>query len=295
MAHDLCDQRDQFGAIAYALGARGEARIRSPFRMAQHLGAARPEAIVAGCEANRSVGCFEELVGDDGAGSGAVPLGRLIVREIVVELSLDPMHGRVEQRRIDEAALAGTIAQAQCRQRADRAEHARRLVVDRGAAKGRRILGAARDAHHAAIGLQQRIEARLHAHRALIPEGPDRAVDQSRMPFQHGLRADADLVDDAWPEILDQDVGILAQPMQRIDVGRQLQVEDDGALVAVLAVEVERRHAVWAEGRAPDARIVAAIRFLHLDDVGAHVGQQHAGKRTGQRLAHFDNANSFEW
>ncbi len=33
---------------------------------------------------------------------------------------------------------------------------------------------------------------------------------------------------------------------------------------------------------------------LDLDDVGAHVGQQHAGQRTGQRLAHFDDANSFE-
>ena len=53
----------------------------------------------------------------------------------------------------------------QRRQRADGDEKPRRLVIQRGAAKGGGTIGLAGDAHHAAIGLEQRIEARLHLHR----------------------------------------------------------------------------------------------------------------------------------
>jgi hypothetical protein len=114
------------------------------------------------------------------------------------------------------------------------------------------------------------------------------------MTRQHRLRADADLVDHAGPQVLDQDVRRLAQTVQRLDVRGRLEVEHDRALVAVLAVEVERRRAIRPEGRAPEARVVAALGLLDLDHVGAHVGQQHAGQRTGQSLAHLDDADSFE-
>jgi hypothetical protein len=87
---------------------------------------------------------------------------------------------------------------------------------------------------------------------------------------------------------------VLAKLVQLVDVFRELEVEHDRALVAVLRVEVERGLAVGAERRAPDAGIVAAVGLLDLDHVGAHVGQDHPGQRTGQRLAHFDDANSLE-
>ena len=114
------------------------------------------------------------------------------------------------------------------------------------------------------------------------------------MALQHRLGADADLVDHAGAQVLDQDVGGLAQPVQLLDVAGRLEVERDRALVAVLAVEVERGHAVRPERRTPDAGVVAAVGLLDLDHVRAHVGQQHAGEGTGQGLAHFDDAHSFK-
>jgi hypothetical protein len=114
------------------------------------------------------------------------------------------------------------------------------------------------------------------------------------MTLQHRLGPDADFVDHARAQILDQDVGGLAKPVQLIHVRRELEVEHDRALVAVLAVEIERGDAVRSIGRAPDAGVVAAVRLLDLDHVGAHVGHDHAGQRSGQRLAHFDDANSLE-
>ncbi len=139
----------------------------------------------------------EGLVGHDHRAAGAVPLGDGAVGEVAVHLALDPVDGRVEQGRVDEAALAGLVAQPERGQRADGAEHAGRLVVDRGAAEGRRVLRPACHAHHTAIGLQQRIEGGLHAQRALVAEGPDRAVDEPRMTREHRLGPDADLVDHA--------------------------------------------------------------------------------------------------
>jgi hypothetical protein len=114
------------------------------------------------------------------------------------------------------------------------------------------------------------------------------------MTLQHRLGADADLVDHAGPEVLDQNVGRLAELVELVDVGGEFQVQGYGALVAVLAVEIERGHAVRSVGRAPDARVVAAVGLLDLDHVGAHVGQQQAGQRSGQRLADLDDANSFQ-
>jgi hypothetical protein len=114
------------------------------------------------------------------------------------------------------------------------------------------------------------------------------------MALEHGLGPDADLVDHARPQVLDQNVRRVSQPMQLGDVVGRFQVEHDRALVAVLAVEIERGHAIRPERRAPDARIVAALGLLDLENVGAHVGQQHAGQRPGQRLAHLDDANSIQ-
>jgi hypothetical protein len=129
--------------------------------------------------------------------------------------------------------------------------------------------------------------------RALVAEGPDRAVDQARVLGQHHVRADAHLADDAGAQVLDQDVGALRTSVFSLATSSaSLMSMHDRLLVAVGGVE-EQRVAV-DERRAPEAGIVAAVGLLHLDHLGAHVGQDHPGQRTGQRLAHFDDANSLE-
>jgi hypothetical protein len=114
------------------------------------------------------------------------------------------------------------------------------------------------------------------------------------MAFEHRRRPDADLIDHAGAQVLDQDVGALAQPVQLLDILGLLQVERDGTLVAVLAVEIQRSDAILREGRPPAARIVAAIGLFHLDHIGAHIGHDRPRERAGQRLAHLDDADTFQ-
>ncbi len=54
-------------------------------------------------------------------------------------------------------------------------------------------------------------------------------------------------------------------------------------MVAVLALD---------EGRAPGAGVVAGLGALHLDDVGAEVGQHLACPRSGQDAGQFENAKT---
>ena len=214
---------------------------------------------------------------------------------MAVDLPLDPERRGLQQGAIDQAAAPCPVPPAQRRQGAYGDEQPARLVVDRGTGEGRRAVGLAGHAHHAAKSLQQRVEAGLHHHRPLKAEGPDRAVDQPRVALQHAGRADATLLDHARAEVLDQYVGRLAKPVERRHVLRALQVQGDRALRAILAVEVERGDAVRAIGRAPEPRIVAAIRLFHLDDVGAHVGQHRTRERAGERLANLDDGQPGEW
>ena len=114
------------------------------------------------------------------------------------------------------------------------------------------------------------------------------------MGGEHGFGADAAFLHHAGAEVLDQDIGALAQLVQGGDILGLFQVQRDGALGSVLAVEIQRGHAIRPVGRAPEPCIIAAIGFFHLDDVGTHIGQHGAGKRAGQRLADLDDGQAGE-
>src|SRR5258707_10853788 len=49
------------------------------------------------------------------------------------------------------------------------------------------------------------------------------------------------------------------------------------------------------EGWSPPPRVVAAVRLLDLDHLGAHVAEDHAGHRSRDRLPDFDHPDAREW
>ncbi len=69
--------------------------------------------------------------------------------------------------------------------------------------------------------------------RPVLAVAGDRAVDQRRIRLAQNLVADAEPLEDAWPEALDHDVGRLRQLQQRLPAPLLLQVQADRALVAV--------------------------------------------------------------
>ena len=83
----------------------------------------------------------------------------------------------------------------------------------------------------------------------------------------------------------------LLQPLPRLGLA---QVEDDAALAPVVLREGGVREVLADAERAEGAAHRVAVRRLHLDDVGAPVGQQRAGRRRGDPDAHLDHAQPGE-
>ena len=108
---------------------------------------------------------------------------------------------------------------------------------------------------------------------------------------QHDVGAEPQLLHHARPHVVDEHVGARHLVHEPGDVLRVLQVERDPALVGVHG-QIRGRHAV-PERRAPAARVVA-LGALHLDDVGAHAGEDAGGERAGEGAAQLDDADAFE-
>src|SRR5437867_4436450 len=121
-------------------------------------------------------------------------------------------------------------------------------------------------------------------------EAGDRAVDEPRIDGAQGLVRHAEPARHARAIVLHEDVGGLHEPADDLHALRALEIHRDAALVAVHGQEGSAV-AVLAGGAA--AHVLAAGR-LHLDDVGAHVGEVHRAERRRHRLRHVDHADAFE-
>ena len=205
------------------------------------------------------------------------------------------MNSRFQKGRIHDATHTCDIAFPEGRQHTDYAKKSSRLVINRCPAKVRLFTRPAGHAHHAAVSLHQWIKGRAIAHRAGLSIGGNIAINQPRMPSTHDLSADSTFLHNAQTEILDQNIRRLAKAVQGFNILRALNIQDDTALVPVLAVEIQTRLAIRSKGRSPEARIIAAVWFFHLDHIGAHIG--HDGRREWccQSLSHLNDSYAFQW
>ena len=71
-----------------------------------------------------------------------------------------------------------------------------------------------------------------------------------------------------------------------------LEVQHDTPLIAVHRQKGDRFFS--NERGTHSSGIVATVRFFDLDHVGAHVGEQHAAKRTGKDLGAVENSHTVE-
>ena len=70
-----------------------------------------------------------------------------------------------------------------------------------------------------------------------------------------------------------------------------LQIEGDALLVAVDAEEIG---APAADERLPRPGVVAVARVFDLDDLGAHVAEEHGAERTGEDAGEIEDAQPGE-
>ena len=90
-------------------------------------------------------------------------------------------------------------------------------------------------------------------------------------------------------EVVDHHVGDSGQAEEeRAPLRRALEVDGDAALVAI--EEVEEGGAACGHG----ARLITVAGPLNLDHVGAEVGEEKAGRRTGHDVPELQNPDAVE-
>ncbi len=89
---------------------------------------------------------------------------------------------------------------------------------------------------------------------------------------------DAEPLGDSRAETFYQDVGPFDQVQHHTCALRVLQIDDHRAFSAIHDV-----------GRSAGIRLAHPLRTVHSHDLGAQVGQQHAGERAGPDTAEFDD------
>ena len=225
----------------------------------------------------------------------ADPLRRNARGEIVHRLVGEHADGGIDQRGIDIAALAGALAPLQRRQDADHRIDAGEDVRHRHAGAGRLAVRRAGQRHEAADALRHQIVAGARRIRPGLAEAGDRAIDQARAGRREARIVEAEFLQAADLEVLDQDVRLRRELAHDALAVLALEVAFDRALAAIGRMEIggaEMAVLALDEGRPPGARVVAGLRALDLDDVGAEIGQHLACPRPGQNAGQFQHANT---
>src|SRR5439155_7854778 len=230
------------------------------------------------------VGRQRRVGGSQGARDGAR-------EQVALRLEVQEADRRLEQRAVHALADPALVAVEERVHDAEGAEDPRGEVEEGHAATDGSAARLARDGHDAAERLHERLVARALGGRAGPAEGRDRAVDQARIFGREALPAEAELLHGPGAEVLDEDVGAAGQPPDDLDALRRLEIHRDPALVAVVD-EIARGLPVLVWG--PGARLVADVRILHLDDVGAHVAEERAAEGPGQDAGEIHDADAIE-
>ena len=171
--------------------------------------------------------------------------------EQVERLGRDERRQDAEHRDVHVLAGAGGFALPQRRENADDAEDRRDQIRHRHADADRRIPGRARRHHQAAQRLDDGVHRLAGARVPGRAEAGNRAVDHARIDRPRERIADAEPVERARAEVLDDDVGLAQQVGEHVARAGLLQVERDAVLAAK---PVQRRHRDIVGSRAAERR-----------------------------------------
>jgi len=142
---------------------------------------------------------------------------------------LEDRHLTVEHPDVDEHALAGQRAVVQ-RGIDPRGEEQPGGDVADGHPDARRLAAVlAGDAHHAAHPLHDHVVGGPGRVRACASESRHRRVDQARVTHVQRVPAEPQLVHRPGPEVLDEHVGHVEQPLEDLAVGRGVEIEGDAS------------------------------------------------------------------
>ncbi len=199
----------------------------------------------------------------------------------VAELGGEQRERALGHRDVEVRAAAGALASEQRAEDRGRApQRAAGEIRDLHAGHRGRPSGGTAHREHARERDVIEIVAGAMRVRPGLAVAADRAHDDLRVLRRQRRVAEAELVHHAGTKALDDDVGALDHRQQRVALRRHLEIERERALAAVDR-EVACGHAALA--RRKRAQVIADARILDLDDVRAHVGEDHRQVRTGKQ------------
>ena len=271
-------QRAQLLPVGGAVGVAREPRVVGQLRDAEHLAEPAELAVVAGRDDHLAVGGRQRVVREQARVRVAHPGRGHAGRDHRAEWLTSP--DSAEDIRLTSTCCPRPVrlAGVQRGQHPDQRVHPGHHVEDRDAGPVRLAAGRPGQAHQPGDRLHDQVVAGQRG-AAAGAEAGDRGVDDARVGRRHRVVVEPEAGQPAGAEVLQQDVGPAGQLAGQRGVLLVLEVERDRALVAVDA-EVVGRDAV-PDRRHPGAGVVAA-RALHLDHLGAEVGQQHRRVRPGE-------------
>ena len=290
----------QLVAVLDALAVGGEARVLREMRAVSDLAELAELAVVAAGDDHVAVGRLESLVGHDVRMRVADALGHVSGREEIGALVGEYGHGRIEQREIEVLAAAGFGAVRERGAHGDRRVHAGDDVGDRDSrflrAAARKIVALPGDAHHAAHALDHEIVAGPLAPGAGLAEPGHRAVDELRIDLLQVAVAEPVAGEIAELVVLEEHVGFCGElAHDPLALGLR-EIDRDRFLAAVGAGKISGFGRVAAVGvlqprRAEGARVVARLRALDLEDLGAEVGEDLPGPGPGEHARKVEDAD----
>src|SRR5215510_9209552 len=231
-----------------------------------------------------------EAVGD-GAGRRVVapPRGGFAVAVMRdVALADEIRHGFLH-RHLDHLALAGALPLDVGSHDPRRHVHAGAAVADVGAAEHGLAISEARDAHHAARGLGDHVEALVLVIRPRKAKALEPRHDDPWIGGAERIPAEAQPLHEARGEVLDDHVRLLRHlQKQRAAVGL-LEIDGHAPLVGV---EEEEEHRVETGYLWPVATRLLAPDGLDLDDVGAEPAQELGAGGAGLELRQVQDADA---
>src|SRR5689334_3893223 len=107
------------------------------------------------------------------------------------------------------------------------------------------------------------------------------------MPGGERAVVESELLQRSRTEVLDEDVRLGGQAIERCAPVRMFEIERDAFLVAVDAQEV--RAFTLEEWRAPRSSVIAFARLLDLDHARTHIGEQHRAVRAGEHARQIED------
>ncbi|MCY1225154.1 hypothetical protein D9M72_373440 [compost metagenome] len=276
---------DDFLAVAHPVRVAGEFGTRC---VDSERGSERfPQFFAAHADLDPSLPAVEQSVGSDGGVVVALRLRDLAGNSRPGALECVHADKSGQQRGADDLPLPGPLALQQRRQGPERAIHAREKIGDGDTHPLGVVRSRTGQGHQAGFALQDLVVAAAPGFRPVVSEAGDGQDHQCRVQRVHFRGGEAQPVQDAGAEVLDDDVGAFQQFAQDCPPVVVLQIQSDGFLVPVAGQKIGRLRIVLRadEGRAPAARVVPGAGVLHLDDAGAEVGKHHACVRACQGAA----------